>query len=107
MTLLGCSNSVKEVKRWIAKGADVKKTDEFGNTPLHLAHRKDIVKFSIDRGVDVHSKTNTYACSQLSCYGGDTPRAEEIIKLLIDNGADVNAKTHKINTSLMEDLLLF
>ena len=107
-TLLGCSNSVREIKRWIAKGADIHKTDDSGRTPLHMVRSAEVAQYLIDRGIDVNAKTDVNCVRPDFCHGGETPlhnalwkqEEKEIIQILLDSGADVNAQDSQGETIL-------
>jgi hypothetical protein len=81
----------------IDNGADVSATDEYGQTPLHLASNEGVAQLLIDRGADV-SATNEYGWTplHLASRGGH----EGVARLLIDRGADFSATDKKGQTPL-------
>jgi ankyrin repeat protein len=77
-----------EVKRLLAKGADVNAKDDLGMTALILASglgHREVVQLLLDKGADVNtmSKTNRTALGDASMNG-----RKEIREMLIKAGAD-------------------
>ena len=86
--------NLEDVKLAIRMGANVNKTDEKGNTPLHIASFKgyyDIVKFLVENGADINKKNEK----------GDTPLSLalplnlKVARYLIKKGAKGYSKTFK------------
>ena len=84
----------QQVRDLISKGAKVNFRTEFGDTPLHLAEKKEIAEILIRAGADINARNNEFGMTPLFNTGVD------ISKLLIDRGADVNAKAKKGMTPL-------
>jgi ankyrin repeat protein len=89
-----------EVKRLLAKGADVNAKDKFGRTALISAagnNQQETVKLLLAKGADVNAKdmNGNTAFIAASFYGHP-----EVVKLLLAKGADVNAKDIRGNTAL-------
>lgn len=81
---------LREIKKRIAKGANVDYKDSFGMTALHYAsdhHHIKIVKFLISHGADVNARQwEGRTPLNYATANGDM----KISKLLIRSGADVN-----------------
>lgn len=81
---------LNHLKGLIRAGADPKKTDYDGRTPLHLAASKgyeDITFFLIQEGVDINAtdKFGNTPLSEAIKYGHD-----KVASLLFENGANLN-----------------
>lgn len=97
----GANDNLKVIKLLIEKGANIRATDENGNTPLLWAFfykRPEIVKFLIEQGADKNAVD----------VDGNTPLilaihmgSMEIAQLLVNRGADANAKNKNSWTPLM------
>ncbi len=77
-----------EVKRLVAKGADVNQRDASGSTALlhaALGGNVDIVKFLIDKGAEINIKEGSMGLSPLSAAAANGHRS--VVVLLIEAGA--------------------
>ncbi|MHC4103662.1 MAG: ankyrin repeat domain-containing protein [Planctomycetota bacterium] len=84
---------IGEVKRLVAKGANVNARDMEGFTPLHFAVREGhqtVAELLIEKGANP-SATSTVG--QTPLHEAAIIGHEGLAKLLISNGADVNAET--------------
>ena len=84
---------VSEVKKLLAKGAEVDAKNKDGDTPLDLAAKKghvDVVIWLLAKGAEVNAK-NEYGQTPLhwAAYNGYL----NVVKVLYDYSAEVNAKT--------------
>ncbi|MDR2170042.1 MAG: ankyrin repeat domain-containing protein, partial [Planctomycetaceae bacterium] len=98
--------SAAQLKDLIKNGADVKATNDAGQTALHIfanTRNYDAVKYLADQGADVNAKDNN----------GETPlhvastanfNTTNIIKYLLDKKADINAKNNDNQTPLIKVL---
>ena len=88
------------VKFLVSKGADVKRKDGPGNTPLHLASREghlDIVEFLILEGANVKARNELKRTPlHLTSIGGHL----DVAKFLVSEGADVKKRDAIGNTPL-------
>ena len=84
------------------EGADIHATDEFGNTPLHMACKKtgnaENVNSILTAGADIHTTNNDGNTPlYLACRNtGNT----ETVKVLLTAGADIHTKNKNGNTPL-------
>jgi ankyrin repeat protein len=77
-----------EVKRIVAKGADVNRRDASGSTALlhaAMAGNQDIVKFLISKGAEINIRERSMGLSPISAAAANGHEA--IVKLLIEAGA--------------------
>jgi len=84
--------SLEMIKVMLENGVDLHMTDADGISALDMAikfKRKDLVRFCIDRGIDLNSTKRRSGILPLllSCCFNDT----ELVQMLLDNGADINA----------------
>jgi ankyrin repeat protein len=85
--------SLEAIELLVENGADIFITDSDGVGAIDIAikfKRDDIVKFCIEKGVDVNKTKRKSGITPLllaSCFNNI-----DMIKLLIENGADINAK---------------
>jgi ankyrin repeat protein len=85
--------SLEAIELLVENGADILITDSDGVGAIDIAikfKRDDIVKFCIEKGVDVNKTKRKSGITPLllaSCFNNI-----DMIKLLIENGADINAK---------------
>jgi len=88
-----------KVEALLAKGADVNRKNEDGETPLHRAASRDIgiVELLLARGANVNAK-NKFGSTPLhrAAISGDT----RTVELLLARGADINAKDQSGQTPL-------
>ena len=93
--------NVEEVKKLIAKGADINARRQDGLTALMMASLKghsNIVKLLIANRADVNAKDKLgYTALMGACKGGHP----DTVKLLIASKADVNARQEAGGTALM------
>ena len=86
------------VKYLVENGADVNKTDGYGNTVLMDASRNgnfEIVEYLLENGADVNAKDEGSPLILASAKGH-----LEIVKCLAENGADVNFKDYYNNLKI-------
>jgi ankyrin repeat protein len=111
------SDSAEAVQILLESGADVKATNDRGETALMLAARADIrsdvsirmrlLKFLLDRGADVLAKDKSgqtalhFAVEQVMSEAGGFQARAEIVRLLLESGADVNGQDNRGKTALM------
>jgi ankyrin repeat protein len=95
-----------QVAQFIARGADVNREDDEGNTPLRLAVETgslQMVKMLLDKGADVRSE-NESGWTPLHVIASInrrmTEEETEIAGLVIENGADVDATDSQDKTPL-------
>ena len=77
-----------EVKRLVAKGADVNRRDASGSTALlhaAMAGNQGIVKFLISKGAEINIKERSMGLSPISAAAANGH--ESVVKLLIEMGA--------------------
>ncbi|MEI6559689.1 MAG: ankyrin repeat domain-containing protein [Rhodospirillaceae bacterium] len=94
------SGDLDEVKRLIAKGADVNAISKGGGTLLHWAAdggHVEIAMFLIAKGADVNAG-NKVSGTPLHCAAASGHIT--VAKFLVTNGADVNAVNHFGSTPL-------
>ena len=94
-------NNTKMVKMLVENGADMNVRDfEEDLTPLHFAcgdGNEELVKFFLDKGVDVNSNTDDGPTALMTaCINENT----NIVQMLIDNGANINLKDSDGDTAL-------
>jgi len=85
--------AIEAIRELLDGGADVNEADPVGVTALHLAcrHGEDgIARFLIERGADVHAKTNELKIPILLRGCGHTDGHTECCRAVLDHGADVN-----------------
>ena len=93
------SGDIREVRKFLKKGADVNAKTNIGLTSLHAAATKghtEIAALLLDRGADVNAQYKGGFALYTAAVKGHT----EIAALLLNRGADVNAKTNTGETSL-------
>jgi ankyrin repeat protein len=84
--------SLEAIELLVKNGADIFITDSDGVGAIDIAikfKRDDVVKFCIDKGIDINSTKRKSGITPLllaSCFNNI-----DIIELLIENGADINA----------------
>ena len=100
-----CSlNLLETVKVLVGAGASMKKRGLHGYTPIITASshgNTDIVKFLIEKGADITSKTDAksnkgYNSLMLACFNGHI----ETVEILIDRGSDLDEIDPGGNTSM-------
>lgn len=100
---------IELAKILIAAGCDVNASDEYGDTPLHVACISSsksgaslLIQFLLQQGAnpDSRSKKKTTPLHE-ACAGYDVIREVNVIKALLDGGAPVNAIDSKGMTPLM------
>merc|ERR1712170_314692 len=82
---------VREVRKWLEKGANVSLYDEYGNTALHLAAEKGfrgVCKLLLDAGADVNQRNVSVGWSAIhyAAYEGHT----DVLRMLLAHGAIPN-----------------
>jgi ankyrin repeat protein len=77
------------VKTLIKKGANVNARDDFGNTSLQFASKRDIAILLISAGASVDERNDDFEMTPLFNVPAD------VAALLIAKGADVNARARK------------
>ena len=90
--------TIKDVKYFVSKGADVNARDQRGNTLLHRVASTapiELIKYLVEHGADIHVK-NDYEVSALH-LAVENPDIG-ILKYLIAQGADVNAYSERVGT---------
>ena len=73
-------------------GADIKSTDTYGDTALHLAAREghdEIVKTLVDRGLDVNTRGQNGLTPLMNAAAEGS---ESIVNFLIEAGADITCR---------------
>nr|UVF58849.1 ankyrin repeat protein E2 [synthetic construct] len=83
-----------EVRILMANGADVNATDNWGDTPLHLAAVRghlEIVEVLLKAGADVNASDEMLGDTPLHLAAADDGHLE-IVEVLLKHGADVNAQ---------------
>lgn len=92
------------VKLLFELGADIEKTDDYKNTPLHTAasfFRTDTVRFLVEKGANIHAKNDmeqTPLAKALSaCRNADISKVAEISAILLQAG-------DKITPDMMENV---
>lgn len=88
-------NDVEIVRYLLDAGMDPNQTDETGRTPLHLAHKLDVVQLLLERDADDVARDNQgNTAIHYNSYNSD------ILDLLVSRGADVNAVNEAGETPL-------
>lgn len=88
------TGDINIVKEQLDKGVYVNAKSVAGETPLHAARNKDIIKLLISRGADITALDDS----------GMTPifhKEVEDAKILVEAGADINAKSNNDSTLLL------
>merc|ERR1712168_1451417 len=91
---------VREVRKWLEKGANVSLYDQYGNTALHLAAEKGfrgVCKVLLDAGADVNQKNNSvgWTAVHYAAYEGHS----DVLRMLIAHGAIPNMKDKSGDTA--------
>jgi len=87
-------NNTPYAKYLLSKKVDVNSRNETGQTLLHIAQDKEIIKLLISKGADVNARDDQ----------GMTPifnKEVRLIQLLTQAGADISLKSSKGNTAVM------
>ena len=96
-------NNTKMVKMLVENGADINVRDfEEDLTPLHFAcgdENEELVKFFMDKGVDVNSNTDVGPTALMTACNNENTN---IVQILIDNGANINWKDSDGVTAINE-----
>ena len=94
------TGNLAAIKRHVARGTDIDKTDENGGTALSLATLVGKIKtarFLIEKGADVDHRNND---GNRALHGAAFLGQRDAVELLLDSGADVNARNNKGETPL-------
>lgn len=100
---LALRGDLKEVKRLLAKGADVNSRGSTGWTLLHYAvyyKHEDLAKLLIAKGADVKAKTEKQGWTPLH-----NATQMDVVNILIAKGADINARDESGCTPLFLPVL--
>jgi lysophospholipase L1-like esterase len=84
--------NVQEIKKAMAKGADVNCKDGNGNTPLNMVAKLsyyNIVKYFIEKGAEVNTRNNDHITP---LHYGVEYNNIKIVQLLLEKGANINAR---------------
>lgn len=95
------ASTLEEVKRLLARGANINAKDSQGKTALMNASyygKKEIVKFLLEHGSDVNARY-VDGCTALIWAAGEGEA--EVLKILLDHGADFRAAESHNYTALM------
>ncbi len=96
--------SMKLIRWFLDRGADLNARDELGRTPLMYAAdagTPEAVKLLLDRGADVTRRDDSRATVLFHAAESEAATAPEIIRMLVDAGAAVNARGERNETPLM------
>ena len=89
---------IKDVQQLIGNDKEILTTMTAFGTWLHVAAKQghfEIVKFLIDKGIDIDAKGGTFDASALNLAAGAGQL--EIVKYLIDSGAELDESLAKRN----------
>ena len=94
------ASDVEAAMELVKRGADVKRTDEFGQTALHLLCRADapeeLIAALLDAGARVHVRDlagRTALHAAVEFLGEARPRSVAVVQLLLARGAKPDAAT--------------
>ncbi|WP_425495272.1 ankyrin repeat domain-containing protein [Paenibacillus tengchongensis] len=91
-------DDIQEVKRLIGYDKEILNTMTAFGTWLHVAAKKghlDIVKFLLEKGIDINKKGGTFDGSALNLAAGEGHL--EIVQYLLDHGAEIDVSLAQRN----------
>lgn len=92
------SDDIEQVRQLLGDDKEVLNTMTSFGTWLHVAAKQgntEIVRFLIDKGIDINARGGTFDASALNLASGEGHM--EIVKLLIDNGVEFDVSLAKRN----------
>ncbi|WIM06356.1 MAG: ankyrin repeat domain-containing protein [Candidatus Nitricoxidivorans perseverans] len=92
--------NIAMMELFLARGADIHRTNRFGEQALQLAAWKghiEAVRWLLDRGAAASRKGMEWSALHYAVFAG----RKEIARLLVNRGADVNARVPNGSTVLM------
>lgn len=92
--------NVQEIKKYMAKGAEVNCKDKNGNTPLNMVAKLsyyNLVRYFVEKGADVNTSNNDQITP---LHYGVEYNNVKIVQLLLEKGANIDAQDSISETPL-------
>ena len=92
--------NVQEIKKYMAKGAEVNCKDRNGNTPLNMVAKLsyyNLVKYFVEKGAEVNTSNDDHITP---LHYGVEYNNVKIVRLLLEKGANIDARDNINETPL-------